>query len=145
MFRVLICTLIAACGMATASDRAVAEWVVRAGGSVVVEGGRAEIWNVTALPAGELHLRTVNLVATTLKPADFARLGGLDRLKQLYVSGRTWHSLPAATSVDSLKSLRGLTGLETLALSLPVQTEIPLDDEAVAQLAGLTHLRELRL
>jgi hypothetical protein len=73
--------------------RPIAPWRngCRAGGSVVVEGAYAGL-DITQLPAGEFHVRTVNLVATTVKPKDFQRLSGLDHLKELYVSGRTWHS-----------------------------------------------------
>src|SRR5438132_2383555 len=145
MLRTFLAMVFAMPGIAAASDRGVAEWVLRAGGSVSVEGGRAEIWDITQLPAGDVQVRAVNLVATTLKPKDFERLGHLDHLRELYVSGRSWHSLPAATSVESLGYLGSLTGLETLALSLPVQTEIPLEDDAIAKIAGLVHLRELRL
>ena len=145
MFRAVIAIIVAASSVAAASDRGVAEWVLRAGGTVVTEGGRAEIRDITQLPVGEFRVRAVNLVATTLKPKDFQRLAALDHLKQLYISGRTWHSLPASTAVDSLTALRSLTTLETFALSLPVQTEIPMEDDAIAKLAGLVHLRELRL
>src|SRR5262249_8539638 len=84
-------------------------------------------------------------VAALLSPNDFTRLGTLQHLKHLYISGRTWHSLPAETSVRSFKGLASATALETLALSLPVQTDIPLEDEAIASIAPLTELRELRL
>src|SRR5436190_6864118 len=132
MLRVFLAMIAAVSGVATASDRSTAEWVLRAGGSVVVEGGRAEIWDIAQLPAGEVQVQAINLVATTLKPKDFERLGHLDHLRRLYVSGRTWHSLPSATAVESLGYLASLTNLETFALSLPVQTEIPMEDDAIA-------------
>src|SRR5260370_13489941 len=105
MLRVFLAIIAALSGTAAASDRSAAEWVLRAGGSVELEGGRAEIWEITKVPAGEVHIRAVNLLATTLKPKDFERLSHLDHLRELYVSGRTWHSLPSATAVESLSYL----------------------------------------
>ena len=92
MLRAFLAMTFALPGIAAASDRGAAEWVLRSGGSVSVEGGRAEVWDLTQLPAGDVQVRAVNLVATTLKPKDFERLGHLDHLRSLYVSGRTWHS-----------------------------------------------------
>src|SRR5260370_16711275 len=45
----------------------------------------------------------------------------------------------------SFTALGDLASLEKLALSLPVQTEIPLQDPALTNLARLTNLKELRL
>src|SRR5690242_11913313 len=123
MLRAFLVIIAAMSSVAAASERSVAEWILRAGGSVVVEDGPAEIWDIAQLPAGDIQVRAINLVATTLKPKDFEHLSHLGHLRELYVSGRTWHSLPAAMSVESLGYLASLTGLETLALSLPVQTE----------------------
>src|SRR5256885_6153402 len=48
-------------------------------------------------------------------------------------------------SRETLKLFGEITSLERLMLSLPVQTEIPLDDEALAGLAPLINLKELRI
>src|SRR6476646_2024655 len=98
MLRAFVVIIAALPGIAAASDRTAAEWVLRAGGSVILDG-HSEIWDIAQLPAGELHVRAVNLLATTLKPNDFARLRALPDLRELFVSGRTWHSLPASTAV----------------------------------------------
>src|ERR1051326_5038287 len=144
MLRAFFVMITALSGIAAASERTAAEWVLRSGGSVVLDG-RSEIWDIAQLPAGELHVRAVNLLATTLKPNDFAKLREIGDLRELFVSGRTWHSLPSSTAVESLSHVAALSGLETFALSLPVQTEIPMEDDAIAKLAGLAHLRQLRL
>src|SRR6185295_11652042 len=116
---------------ARASDRTVAEWVLRMGGSVSVDGSRAPVREITRLP-GDFRLTGINLVPITVSPPEFQRLAGLTNLKELYVSGRTWHSMPVRVSRETLKILGSLTSLERLILSLPVQTEIPLDDDALA-------------
>jgi uncharacterized protein YjbI with pentapeptide repeats len=127
------------------SDRTVAEWVLRSGGSVSVDGARTPIWQLGQLPDRDFHLTGINLVPVVVDPPEFKRLIGLQHLKELYVSGRTWHSMPVKVSRDTLKIFGTLTSLERFVLSLPVQTEIPVDDDALAGLAALVGLQELRL
>ena len=130
---------------ATAADRPAAEWVLHLGGNVVVEGSPERIWDPSRLPAGDFQLRRVDLAGVVVDPDQLSRLSGLTGLKELYLSGRTWHSMPLRVSAESLKHLRTLTSLEKFVLSLPVQTEIPMEDEGIANLAPLTHLKEMRL
>src|ERR1700730_14011082 len=141
----LIAALIVVPAIAAASDRAVAEWVLRVGGSVVVEGDRTPIWDVTRLPAKDFQIEAINLVDVVMEPDELKRLTGLEHLKDLYLCGRTWHSRPVPLSNKSLGALGNLTSLEKLAVSLPVQTEIPLQDQALENLAKLKNLKELRL
>src|SRR5687767_9620610 len=95
--------VLAAEGNATEpDDRAVARWVIRMGGSVAVEGDRRRIWNITELPAGNFRLHTINLVGVYIEPADTERLSKLAHLKELHLSGRTWHSRPPNVVIDSL-------------------------------------------
>ncbi|MBY0375046.1 MAG: hypothetical protein K2Q23_13695, partial [Bryobacteraceae bacterium] len=52
-----------------ASDRAVAEWVIRQGGRVIVAGGTQPIADLAALPANEpLLLTAVDLYGTIIEP-----------------------------------------------------------------------------
>ena len=97
------------------------------------------------LPDHDFKVTGVNLVPVLVDPPEFKRLAGLAHLKELYVSGRSWHSMPVRVSRDSLKVFGTLTTLERFVLSLPVQTEIPLDDDSLAGLATLVNLKELRL
>ncbi len=105
-----------------ASDRPVAEWVLRVGGSVKLEGNPAEIRDLTRLPSGDFYIEAVNLADTLMEPRELKRLSGLTHLKELYLCGRTWHSRPIPASNDSITALGELTSLETLALSLPTGT-----------------------
>ena len=111
---------------ARADDRAVAEWVLRSGGNVTLDGTSQRVHDIAGLPSGPILVRSVDIVSIVVAPADLNRLSSLSHLRELYLSGRTWHSLPLNVSVKSLGYFAGLTSLETLALSLPVQTEIPL-------------------
>jgi len=127
------------------SDRAVAKWVLRLGGSVVVHGSRVRIWGLDQLPAGEFQLHTVNLVPLDVEPSQMKRLSGLRQLRELYISGRSWHSLPTSVSRTTLQYFAGMVQLEKFALSLPVQTDVQLEDNAIEALAPLTNLVELRV
>src|SRR6185503_3625286 len=141
----LLLTIVAFLPSARASDRAVAEWVLRMGGSVSIDGSRAPVHEIARLPDRDFQLTGVNLVPVTVNPPEFQRLSGLSNLKELYVCGRTWNSMPVKVSRETLKILGTITSLERLILSLPVQTDIPLDDEALAGLAPLVNLKELRI
>src|SRR5262245_52905148 len=141
----LALTWSAAVSASQSADRPVAEWVLRLGGSVVLEGGHDPIWDVAALPAGEFRLRAVNLVGVVTEPRELARLGELPHLKELYLSGRFWHNVPARQCAESLRPLQALTNLEKLFISLPVQTDIPIEDDGISYLAGMQNLRELGL
>src|SRR5688572_1623361 len=99
---------------ACASDRAVAEWVLRIGGSVSLDSARAPVWQLRDLPDRDFQLTGINLVPVLVDPAEFKRLTGLAHLKELYVSGRTWHSMPVRVSRDTFKVFGTLTSLERL-------------------------------
>src|SRR3954466_4070782 len=103
-----------------ASDRTLAEWVLRMGGSVNVNDVRRPVWKVAELPDTDFRLTAINLVPVTVDPPEFQRLAGASHLKELYVSGRTWHSMPAKVSRETFKIFGSLTSLERLVLSLPV-------------------------
>src|SRR3712207_5455459 len=86
-------------------DRAVAEWVLRSGGSVAFAGDSRFIRDIAGIPAGPVRLRSVDLVSVVVAPDDLKRLTGLTHLRELYLSGRTWHSLPNEAAVRSLSFL----------------------------------------
>src|SRR6266446_3146112 len=131
--------------IASDADRAAAEWVLHVRGSVVLNGSQAPIWDITKLPAADFEIRAINLSGALVDPLELNRIGNLPHLKELYLSGRTWHNVPQAVTAKSLKLLAGLTSLERFILTLPVQAEIPMEDPAIANIAPLVHLKELRL
>ena len=91
------------------NDRAVAEWVLRMGGTVVIAGQTARISDLTQLPASDFRLHAVDVVSVLISPSEFKRFENLTELKELYLCGRTWHSLPINVSRDNFKSLERLT------------------------------------
>jgi hypothetical protein len=66
-------------------------------------------------------------------------------LKELYVNGRLWYNQPASLVADTLSLFAASTDLEKLVLSKPVQTYIPLEDQALQKLAALPVIEEMRL
>ena len=83
-------------------DPAAARWVLRSGGSVILDGTNEPIWDLAQLPATPYRLRAVNLVGVLHEPAELERLSKLTHLKELHLSGRTWHNRPAPQVADSL-------------------------------------------
>jgi len=111
----------------------------------VLKGSPAHISDINRLPASDFEIRSINLTQGIVGPLELHRIGSLQGLKELYLSGRTWHNVPVKVTAESLKQLAGLTNLERFIITLPVQAEIPIEDGAVANMAPLIHLRELRL
>ena len=119
-----------------ASEREVAEWVIRQGGRVILESDRKPIADVTQLPAGEVRITGVDLTGTLIDPKDLEKLSGLIHLKELYLPGPIWN--PGAGSRldanEQLKSLAGLKNLEKLHFSLHFLTNVNVQDKGLAHL-----------
>src|SRR5262245_27683562 len=90
---------------ALASEREVAEWVIRQGRLVSLEGERRPINDVVQLPAGEIRLSGIDLTGTLIDPKDLEKLAGLTNLKELYLPGPIWN--PASGSrLDANEQLK---------------------------------------
>ena len=132
-----------------APDRMVAEWAIRMGGNVVLEGQRKPIHDLAALPAANFRVHTLDLCGITLLAGalddELRRLPPLPHLKELIINGRIWYGQPPSAIAEVLSIFAGDTEIEKLSLSRPVQTYIPFEDGVLKQLRPLTNLRELRL
>jgi Leucine-rich repeat (LRR) protein len=142
----LLCYVFALCVNILADDRAVAEWVIRQGGRVIV-GNANPIGDLSLLPSTPLTLRGVDLYGTIIEPKDLAKLSDLTQLKELYLPGPSWN--PGAGSRldanDELKFLASLRSLEKLHFSLHFLTNVNVQDKGLKHLESLTNLKELRL
>ena len=152
IFILLLLAAAAAAGPSPAApaeegERAVAEWVLRLGGGVALQGSPAVIRHLEKLPPGPLSLETIDLTGTLVEPDQLARLKGLARLRSLYLPAPMWNEGAGSRreSNDALAHLAGLRTLEKLQLSLHFLTNINVNDKGIALLAPLTGLRELRL
>ncbi|HEX4715237.1 MAG TPA: hypothetical protein VH164_09950, partial [Ktedonobacteraceae bacterium] len=129
------------------SERQVAEWVIRQGGYVTVEGRLDPIRKLEELPRGDVRVRGINLVGTLADPSELKRFTGLTGLRELELPGPQWN--PGAGSRldanEEFRALANLTGLEKLTFSLHFLTNINVQDKGLAHLSKLTNMKELRL
>ena len=143
---VVISLAVSTITVAQTSERAIAEWVIRQGGRVILEGNRRPIDDPLELPAGELRITGVDLVGTLIDPKDLEKIGALTQLKELYLPGPIWN--PGAGSRldanEQLKSLSVLNNLEKLHFSLHFLTNVNVQDKGLAHLLSLTQLKDLR-
>src|SRR5438045_3861180 len=79
-----------------AAERDTAEWVIRLGGRVMVNGNRTTVRNLWDLPAGEFRVTGVDLTGTLIDPTDFTKIGELTELRELYLPGPSFN--PASGS-----------------------------------------------
>ena len=130
-------------------DRLVAEWMLRMGGSVVVEGQHRSISDLAELPASDFYIHTLNFTGITqwafALQDEMQRLSPLKHVKEVYINGRLWYDQPVALVRSTMSLFAGSPELETLVLSRPVQTYIPFDDTAIKALLPLPTLRDLRI
>src|SRR5947207_2956834 len=145
----LASALFPACAQDSSPDRIVAEWMLRMGGSVVLEGQRRPITDLADLPTADFRLHTLNFSGVTqwafALEDEMKRLPPIPHLKELYVNGRLWYDQPVTLVASTMRLLAGSPQLEKLVLSKPVQTYIPFDDTVLKGLEPLTKLQELRV
>src|SRR3989442_6537325 len=130
-------------------DRVVAEWMLRMGGSVVLEGQRRPITDLAELPTSDFRLHTLNFSGVTqwafALENELKRLPQIPHIKELYVNSRLWYDQPVPLVASTMRLLASAPELEKLVLSKPVQTYIPFDDTVLKELEPLIKLRELRV
>ena len=147
MKRLLALALFASAAMAADTERSLAEWIIRYGGGVTLEGSPEEIRELWALPEGGVSVVAADLTGTLITPEDLPRLAQLRGLRELYLPGPMWNE-GAGSRRDSNKdlgALNALASLEKLYFSIHFLTDINIQDKGIEQLAALTNLRELRL
>jgi len=131
------------------ADRVVAEWMLRMGGSVILEGQRRPITDLADLPTSDFRLHTLNFSGVTqwafALQDELKRLPPIPHLKEIYVNGRLWYDQPVPIVASTMRLLASSPALEKVILSKPVQTYIPLDDTVLKELEPLTKLQELRV
>jgi internalin A len=144
----IISVLLFSVSVGFASERSVAEWVIRQGGRVFVAGSSVPIADLASLPKVEtMTLEVVDLYGTIIEPKDLVQLSGLTQIKELYLPGPSWN--PGAGSKldanEELKFLAGLKSLEKLHFSLHFLTNVNVQDKGLKHLESLVNLKELRL
>jgi len=132
--------------LASAAERDIAEWAIRRGGRVILEGSRAPYSDMLSLPPGEIHITGIDLVGTLINADELEQISTLTDLKELHLPGPSWN--PASGSrLDAnaqLKFIAGLKNLEKLSFSLHFLTNVNVQDKGIDLLTGVTNLREFR-
>lgn len=130
-------------------DRTVAEWMLRMGGSVVLDGQTRPVRDLTDLPDGPFRIHTLNFSGVTQWASnledELKKLPALPHLKAAYINGRLWYDQSPSLVATTIGLLAQSPGLEKLIISKPVQTYIPLDDDTSAAIKPLSGLKELRM
>src|ERR1700687_3468311 len=145
----LVALRIAGCAEAVSPDRMVAEWMLRMGGSVVLEGQHRPISDLAELPTSDFYVHTLNFTGITqwafALEDELRRLPPLKHVKEVYINGRLWYDQPVSLVEATMSLFAGSPELETLVLSRPVQTYIPFDDTVIKALQPLPKLQEIRI
>src|SRR5580698_9182628 len=129
------------------TEREVADWAIRMGGRVTLEGHAGELTDPAQIPTGDVRITGLDLTNTLIDPTDMRRLAGLTSLKELYLPGPSWN--PASGSRldanEELKNMSGLVNLERIYFSLHFLPNVNVNDKGVGYWSKLTKLRDLRL
>src|SRR5689334_6606281 len=91
MYRALSGLCLAAILAHAASEREIAEWVLRWEGQVILEGSGKPLTDVSQLPAGDIHIMGIDLTGAVMRPLELKKLAGLPNLKELYLPGPIWN------------------------------------------------------
>src|SRR5579864_7405625 len=122
MLRAILLGILFFAGLAPGQtpDRAAAEWVLRLGGTVTLEGQRQPVADLAELPSEDFHIEAIDLVGTLAEPKELERLKDLTHLRELLLPGPMWN--PGAGSTldanDDFAYLSHLNRLEKLHFSV---------------------------
>ncbi|MGH9660437.1 MAG: leucine-rich repeat domain-containing protein, partial [Bryobacteraceae bacterium] len=145
MFRTILALSLASTFLCAASEREVAEWVIRWEGRVILEGIRQPLDDVSQLPAGDFRITGIDLTWSVLHPAELAKLGGLVALRELHLPGPIWNPGGGNEDAnDALKVLSVLKNIEKLQIGWHYAAQINIRDTGMRHLAGLTELKDFR-
>jgi hypothetical protein len=140
----LLLTMVPAWGQGLSPDRMVAEWMVRMGRSVVLEGQHKSI---SELPTSDFYVHTPNFTGITqwafALEYEMRRLPPLKHVKEVYINGRLRYDQPVSLVAATLMLFSGSPELETFVLSRPVQTYIPFADTVVRAIQPLPQLCDI--
>src|SRR5262249_20006502 len=129
-----------------AGDPAAADWVVRKGGRVMLNGAREPVSRLADLPRSDFQVTGVDLTGTVLDPKELEHIAGLEHVRELYLPGSAF--TPGAGSKleanAELKAIAGMKELERLQFSLHFLPYFNVSDAGFATFSGLTGLKELR-
>src|SRR5205823_12047760 len=116
MIRAILLGTVFFAGLASGetAERAAAEWVLRLGGMVTLEGEPRPVADLADLPTVDFRIEAIDLVGTLAEPKELEKLKDLTHIRERLLPGPVWN--PGAGSRldanDDLAYLRHLTRLE---------------------------------
>ena len=130
------------------ADRKVAEWALRQGGRVALDGQQEHVRDVSHLPDGDFRLAMVSLVGTNISPPDLVELSDLKYLRELHLPQPMWTNNPKLKGNQNpqMGHLASLTSLRRFTFSYYFREfNGRFKDEGMEQIAPLTNLVEFRV
>src|SRR5688572_11458223 len=131
-----------------AEERQIAQWILRRGGQVMVEGVERPIGDPFDLPDKDFRIVMVDLHGTVIEPKQLQEIQKLEHVRELYVPARVWSpvsDVKAPFSDESFQYYQGMKQLETFKAGLTTLAWLDIGDEGVKRLTPLTQLKHLRL
>jgi hypothetical protein len=145
MRQLIVAVFVFAAAAQGATEREVAEWVIRWEGSLILEGSNQPLHDLSELPPGDFHIASIDLTAAVMHPVEMRKLEGLTHLRELYLPGRIWN--PGDGKEDKtgvFEALASLTGIERVAFGWHFNSEINFEDKDLRKLSTWSHLQQLR-
>ena len=145
MHRVFASFLFFAFSIQAASEREIAEWVLRWEGTVLLQGASQPVRDLSQLPLGAVHIAAIDLTAGVMHPAELKKLDDLPQLRELYLPGPIWN--PGGGKEEKagvFEALATLTGVQRLAFGWHYNAEMEIQDDDIRHLFPWTELRDLR-
>src|SRR5690242_8299736 len=129
-------------------DRAVALWVLREGGRVLLDGAVEYTADPFDLPAGQIHLAGVDMHGTVVDPKELEPLSKLTDLREIFLPARVWSpvsDVKSPYSDEMFDFFKGMKKLEKFEAGLTPLAWLDLWDVGLARLAPLAHLKDVRV
>ena len=144
----LLLSLSLAAEITPREERDIALWIIRLGGSVMVDGIDHPIADPFDLPARDFRIVVVDMHGTITAPKDLEPLSKLSQVRELYIPARVWSpvsDVKAPFSDESFQYYTGMHLLQKFQAGLTTLAWLDIGDEGVKRMAPLTQLKDLRV
>ena len=121
-----------------AEERQIAQWVIRRGGEVMLEGVKDPISDPFDLPDRDFRIVVVDLHGSMIEPKQLEEISKLEHVRELYIPGRVWSpvsDVKAPFADESFQYYQGMKHLETFSAGLTTLAWLDIGDEGVKRLA----------